>query len=488
MKINKTFITLFVIFIIIYFSLGLSHPFFMDESIYSSLTKHFFTSSYQDFIKEMASTLGHPPLNILINSFFVYIFGFSEFSLRILTMLSALLLFPISYFLAREFSLSPKISSYLAFALSLIYPIFMVSHFSLSDTPALLFSCLSMLFFMKSIKNPRLMPLATLFAVIGFFFKQYAIFPCILLPYFFYRNKLKLNIYFILSGLFLITSIGGWMLFSYFTFSNAMSSYISIGFSPLLFLKKLGWIFFFSGFVILPFSFFLIKKIPLNRLYLLLLLPLSYISYDFLVSTVSKTGYSIHGRIPLFYHVLPHTIYLAFAFLCFLAFLLFLANISLKKEEDKILLVLLFSTIVLLSIPTSGRTGLSVVEERHIIYLIPMLLILCFKKIKINFLFFISLLALSLFSILWLFTLIASSQTAYDAAIYTNSLNSSFYAEPALIYANTSLLANITEAKYIISGEGFAGYDLIKNCQEVKVFNSKLFGLNIGSRKICEVK
>jgi len=492
-KNNKLFIILFILYISIIFIIGYSHPLLLDEGLYSNFSKMLANGNYQELLVEMPQIMGNPPLNIVINSFFIKIFGYSEFVLRLLTLICAILIFPVSYFLAREFGLEKKNSVFFAFLLSLAFPIQEMSHFAMTDVPAVLFMELSLLFFLKYPKSKHNLILGALFCMIGFFFKQYVVATAILIPYFFYKDKFKINSYYVISLIILILPIFDWMMFNslYYGSNRLVSSYIQLQFDPFIMLKKIGWMIYVMGFYLIPFiPYFIIKKFSSKsklKYLVLLLIPLSFISFEYLGSELVKGGYSIRGRIPLLYHVLPHTIYLILAILFFLSFLLFLTKINFKNQKSFQVILVIISFLLIMSVKYFTTKGITIADIRHTIFFLPLIYLLAFNFVKRNWYFYLMSIGIILYSLIWILSLIASANSAYEVAQYlNNNINGTYYAEPILHYATKPSVTNISQAQYIVFGEGFSYSYPLENCTIIKNFDSKLLGFTIAKRFICK--
>lgn len=489
-KENIIFIVLFIIYIEISLLVGYSHPFLLDEGLYSEFSKAIADGKLSQVISSMGSSMGHPPLNLFINAFFIKLFGYSEFSMRIFVLLSVIALFPVSYFLAREFKFNEITSSFFAFLLSLFYPVMKLAHFAMTDVPALLFVLLSFLFFLKYKKNKNYLLLGALFCIIGFFFKQYAIVTSILIPYFFIKDKFKINKQIILSCLIIAVPLFLWVFFNSHLYgsSRLVSSYIEVQFNPLIMLKKFAWLLYILGFFVFPFLPFYFKEKSFKYSWLLILLiPLAFISTEFLGSSANPGGYSIHGRIPLLYHILPWKIYLTLCFVFFLSLLFFISKLDFSKKPNLPIFLVLAAFLIILSFSYKASGGISIVDIRHTIFLLPFILLLAFRFVRINFYFFLMSAGIIIYSVLWTLALIATANSGYEASVFINqNITSSFYAMPPLLYTNNISVKNISEAEYIITGEGFSSYNILENCTIIKNFDSKLFGFTIAKRFICK--
>ncbi|MBM3233789.1 phospholipid carrier-dependent glycosyltransferase [Candidatus Pacearchaeota archaeon] len=484
---NTLLVILFIIYLAISFIIGFSHPFLLDEGLYAQFSKAVAENKLNEVVSSMGSSMGHPPLNIFINAFFIKLFGYSEFSMRILVILSVIILFPASYFLARQIGFSKIISGFFAFLLSLSFPILKLAHFAMTDVPALLFMLLSFLFFLKYEKNKNYLLLGALFCIIGFFFKQYVIATSILIPYFFIKQR-KFNWQIIASCLIIAIPLFSWLLFNshFYGSSKLVSSYIELQFNPLIMLKKFAWLLYILGFFTFPFlPFFISKKSFKYSWLLILLIPLAFISIEFLGSSANPGGYSIHGRIPLFYHILPWKIYLALCFIFFISLLLFISKLNFFRNKE--IFLVLASFLIILSFSYKASGGISIVDIRHTIFLLPFILLLAFRFVKINFYFFLMSAGIIIYSALWTLALIATANSGYNASMFINqNISSAFYAMPPLLYTNNISVKNISDAEYIVTGEGFSSYNLLENCTIIKNFDSKLFGFTIAKRFICK--
>ena len=109
-----------------------------------------------------------PPLYVYLTIPFIWAFGLSTFSIRILSVLSGTLTVLITYFIAKKiFNSKIALLSAIFFALSPWHLSF--SRMAMEATLALIFFSLAVLFFLHSFKNSKFFILTSLFLILSFF-------------------------------------------------------------------------------------------------------------------------------------------------------------------------------------------------------------------------------------------------------------------------------------------------------------------------------